>query len=202
MIICFEGPSAVGKTALSKSISKEYPVIPEVNQLFERGDIESTYGYYEHQVERYQLCKKSQLPSLLDGDVFQPIWYNWVYQYPPEFPSKEETQRFYFEKIEEGKIGFPDMYFVFQVGEMELRRRKQSDQTRTRRNFEKHLAYIQPQKAYFTFLEKETDVKVCFVDYTSIEETRKAVIAQIAAHSTIEIDHRITYSKIIKWLAN
>jgi len=90
-IICFEGPSGIGKTTMGKLLSDIYNIVPEVNQLFERKDKEPKYWYHERQVERYELCTKAKSKSILDGDIFQPIWYNWVCNYPSNFLSKKET---------------------------------------------------------------------------------------------------------------
>ena len=54
------------------------------------------------------MARASPTQSILDGDVFQPIWYNWACRYPPEFLSKEETHAFYKSMLAEEKIAFPD----------------------------------------------------------------------------------------------
>ena len=100
-IICFEGPSGIGKTTMGKLLSATYNIVPEVNLLFQRPTNESKYWYHERQVERYSLCKQATKPSILDGDIFQPIWYNWVFNYPPEFLNKEEIHKFYRAKLSE-----------------------------------------------------------------------------------------------------
>jgi len=202
MTICFEGPSAIGKTKMSESFSEEYHIVPEVNQLFKRTKLDSKYWYYEKQVERYESCKDSELDSILDGDNFQPIWYNWIYQYPSEFLSKEETQKFYLEKLIEKKIDFPDLYIIFYAELEELIRRKELDQSRTRRNFEKHLQYINPQRAYFEFLKEHTEIKVEFVMYDNFEETRERVLSLMQSTSIQPRNSQMIFEKLIKWLEN
>lgn len=71
-IICFEGPSGIGKTTLAELLSNNYEIVPEVNLLFERPQNESEYWYHERELERYDRCLGSDKPSILDGDVFQP----------------------------------------------------------------------------------------------------------------------------------
>ncbi|MFK7983488.1 MAG: hypothetical protein AB8G86_26140 [Saprospiraceae bacterium] len=52
MNICFEGPSAIGKTTLSQSFSPTYQIIPEVNLLFPKEKNQGKFWYYQKQVER------------------------------------------------------------------------------------------------------------------------------------------------------
>lgn len=89
-IICFEGPSGIGKTTMCKLLSTDFNIVPEVNLLFNRPKKAAKYWYHERQVERYELCYQSNRPSILDGDIFQPIWYNWVCNYPANFLSKKK----------------------------------------------------------------------------------------------------------------
>jgi len=123
MIICFEGPSAIGKTTLCELLSNEYCIIPEVNLLFEKEASASKFWYYEKQQARYELAHKANQSAILDGDTFQPIWYNWIYGYPMGFPTKEETHRFYKEQLESGQLQFSDLYIVFKADEKTLRHR-------------------------------------------------------------------------------
>ncbi len=170
MIICFEGPSAVGKTHLCELLHDSFTIVPEVNLLFSREEEASKFWYYEKQVERYQMALQSPQDTILDGDVFQPLWYNWAYGFPAKFPSFRETQRFYLKQIRTQHIAFPDIYMVFQAPESLLRKRKEGDSTRKRRNFEKHLQLIHPQRRYFEFLQQHTEIRVVFMPETTAEE--------------------------------
>jgi len=71
------------------------------------------YWYYERQTDRYKIAADSQATSILDGDIFQPIWYNWVFNYPQAFLGKQKTHDFYRKSIQTGSIQFPDLYIVF-----------------------------------------------------------------------------------------
>lgn len=173
-IICFEGPNGIGKTAMSKLLEGTYNIIPKVNQLFTRMYPEPKYWYYERQVERYELCINSNQKSILDGDIFQPIWYNWVCNYPAKFVNKTETHHFYRTQLLEGKIAFPDLYIIFQVEEEASWIRKAKDKIRQRRNFEKHLEIIEPLKEYYNFLDQETAIEMQFIYYaTDIQATKE-----------------------------
>jgi thymidylate kinase len=174
-IICFEGPSGIGKTTIAQLFLQDDNIVPEVNLLFSRSSNEAEYWYLEKQVESYQMCMKSGRTSILDGDVFQPIWYNWVCNYPPEFISKAKSHDFYKDQLAKGGIEFPDLYIIFNATEKELRKRKEGDTTRQRRNFEKHLKIIEPMKGYWRFLDEETDVEIVFIDYKNLKDTQRQV---------------------------
>ncbi|MEM9548973.1 MAG: hypothetical protein AAGA77_23505 [Bacteroidota bacterium] len=201
-IICFEGPSGIGKTTLCNILSNQFNIVPEVNLLFQRTGSESKYWYHERQIERYELCKKSTSSSILDGDIFQPIWYNWVCKYPLEFLSKEETHRFYYENLMQGKIRFPDLYVVFFVDEKELWIRKERDTTRRRRNFKKHLEIIEPLKKYYRFLDQDTEIEMRFVHYSDIESAKKSVLSLIQSLKQKSIIDEIkVFRQIENWIS-
>jgi len=199
-IICFEGPSGIGKTTMCKMLSNEFNIVPEVNLLFERPKEESRYWYLERQVERYEMCRRSSISSILDGDIFQPIWYNWVCNYPSKFLPKDETHSFYKAKLLENKIAFPDLYIIFHVEEKELWNRKENDTTRRRRNFEKHLKIIEPLKEYYRFLDQETDVEMRFVHYTNMENAKREVLTYVEAFKNNTIDRPKAFDQIENWI--
>ena len=200
MVVCFEGPSAIGKTELSKQLCHTSKIIPEVNILYRGEGRKGEFWYYKKQVERYQLSLESNGRSILDGDIFQPLWYNWIYGYPPEFYNKEETQEFYIKEIRENRISFPDLYIVFMASLEDIITRKKNDIKRRRRGFEKHLKMIQPQQRYFRFLQKNTDINVEFVEYKNIESTKKKVLDIIELTQKRELSCEANYNKITKWL--
>jgi adenylate kinase family enzyme len=85
-VICFEGASAVGKTTTANEIAKKTNtyIIPEVNLLFKRPKNESKTWYLERQVERWHTAQeklKQYDTVILDGDIFQPISYNWCFDF-------------------------------------------------------------------------------------------------------------------------
>ncbi|MBG6130695.1 thymidylate kinase [Aquimarina sp. EL_43] len=199
-IICFEGPSGIGKTTMCNLLLNKYNIIPEVNFLFERTDNEPKLWYYERQLDRYRFCENSNKKSILDGDIFQPIWYNWVCNYPSSFASKKETHEFYRTKLSEGEIAFPDLYIVFYCDEKLLHVRKEKDKTRKRRNFEKHLEIIEPLKEYYRFLEKETDIELKFVEYENIEIVKRKVLNYINGSHRKKIQQLKTFEQIENWI--
>jgi deoxyadenosine/deoxycytidine kinase len=188
-IICFEGASAVGKTSLSKYLAENFNayVIPEVNLLFQRTPNEPKFWYFEKQVERWELAVKASKNYqivILDGDPFQPLWYNWAYNFDV-LQSQESTAGFYREKLANGKISFPDKYFILTANNDDLRNRKINDASRTRKNFERHLQFIKPQLAFFDFIKSINNDLVEFIENREIEKSAAKVINSIPLeHST------------------
>ncbi|MFK7773769.1 MAG: hypothetical protein AB8F94_16580 [Saprospiraceae bacterium] len=202
MLISFGGASAIGKTTLCQTFSNTHLIIPEANILFENEKREGEFWYYQKQVERFQLANLSKKDAIFDGDIFQPIWYNWIYGYPAQFSSKEVTHQFYLEKIMENEISFPDLYIIFFTNLENLKSRKENDLTRQRRNFEKHLRLIHPHKKYFNFLKNETDIPVEFVEYKDLETTQETVLALMNRFQSTDLDSVTNFKKIVNWLEN
>jgi hypothetical protein len=183
-IICFEGASAAGKTSVSKYLSENFNahIIPEVNLLFQRTPNETKFWYFEKQVERWELAVKSAKNYqivILDGDPFQPLWYNWAYNFDV-LQSLESVAGFYREKLADGKIAFPDKYFILTVNNDDLRKRKINDASRTRKNFERHLQFIKPQLAFFSFIKSINNDLVEFIENREIEKTAAKVINSVS----------------------
>lgn len=179
-ILCFEGASAIGKTILSKYLRDNFNafVIPEVNLLFQRTPDEPRFWYFERQVERWQRAASASENHeiiILDGDPFQPIWYNWSYDFDFGEPFEEITE-FYRGEIAAGKIAFPDRYFILTVKRDELRKRKTGDASRTRKNFDRHLRFIEPQKAYFSFIKSINNGLAEFIENKETEKSAEKVI--------------------------
>ena len=200
MIISFGGASSIGKTTLCQSFSITHVIIPEVNILCANEKRKGKFWYYEKQVERFQIAFSANKNAIFDGDVFQPIWYNWIYGYPKEFDSKVETHQFYLEKLIDEKICFPDLYIIFFANLEVLKLRKEKDLTRRRRNFEKHIRLIEPQKRYFEFLKKETDIQVEFVEFDNLEKVKKKVNELMNHCQPKQIDQVANFKKIEQWL--
>ena len=202
-IICFEGASAVGKTTLSAYLRDNFNafVIPEVNLLFQRKEIEPKYWYFEKQVERWKLAVKASSKHeivILDGDPFQPLWYNWAYNFDFGEPF-EEIINFYRKKLTASEIAFPGKYFILTIKNDELKNRKTTDVSRTRKNFERHLRFIQPQIAYFNFIKSlDTDL-VEFIENKEIERSARKII-NLTGNSKKRLSTKL-FDAIKKWLS-
>ncbi|MBO1626226.1 AAA family ATPase [Bacillus arachidis] len=205
-LICLEGASGIGKTTTCKRIAELYNayVIPEVNFLFQRPNPEPENWYLERQVERWQLAQeklKSYDVVLFDGDIFQPIWYNWIYEgeFPQTLPFLKE---FYVNQMKRKQIGFPGVYIHLSTSETELRKRKENDTTQRRSNFEKHLRLIEPQKQYFQYMNTVSPNVVHFVDAVSIEENTKNIF-DILSRLNLEKQHNYSVSlleNVMDWV--
>lgn len=128
MIICFEGAPAVGKSTVAAEFAKDSNsyVIPEVNQLFGKNNRISNLWYYEKQVERFSIGLEQQGHHrlvVLDGDIFQPLWFRWVFS-NEDWGDNEEMLSFYRSKIANKHIQFPDVYIYLHISEEERARRE------------------------------------------------------------------------------
>lgn len=184
-VICIEGASAVGKSNVCRVLEAEFGFtrIPEVNELYSRSSEESPSWYFERQIDRWRMaCDVSSIggSAILDGDPFQPVWYNWIF---PDLGLQpiSEVVRFYQEKVNSGIIRFPDKYYLLTASELELRRRKESDQNRSRKNFEKHLRLIEPQMAYFTAMNEGASGLVRVIESIDSREVAKLIASDSLA---------------------
>jgi hypothetical protein len=154
MILCLEGASAVGKTTTCRALEARLKaaVVPEVNALFERPHSAPDDWYLERQVDRYtRACQALETHPLavLDGDPFQPLWYNWSFGFK-DCQSLDHLRGFFRPLVASGTLSLPARYFLLVTDEGELRRRREADQTRSRRNFERHLCLVETQRRYFS----------------------------------------------------
>lgn len=203
-VICFEGASAVGKTTVSAYLRDNFNayVIPEVNLMFQRKENEPKFWYFERQVERWQLAVKAQQNYqivILDGDPFQPLWYNWAYNFDV-LQSLKEVTGFYQKALATGQIAFPNKYFILTIKTDELRKRKAGDVSRTRKNFVRHLRFIEPQKAYFNFVKSINNNLVEFVENKEVEKTCEKIINSIGNNYSNKLNSLELFEAIKIWL--
>jgi thymidylate kinase len=202
-IVCFEGPSAVGKTTTAAALADAAgaAVVPEVNLLFDRPPDEPSSWYFERQVDRWALASaEARRRSLvvLDGDPFQPLWYNWSYDFVG-WQGLDFLERFYRPRILAGQIDFPDLYFLFGASPEALRSRKENDPARLRRGFEHHLRFVEPQRRYFEAMRDFAPERVRFHEAREIEETVRVVSA--AAKSARPERRSIDlFDHLVRWL--
>jgi thymidylate kinase len=180
-VICLEGASAVGKTTTSNEIAKRINtyIVPEVNLLFERPKCETNTWYLERQVERWQIAQEKQSEYdivILDGDIFQPLSYNWCFNFKLFNQSLHFIYDFYRKQISEGRIKFPDKYFYLYTSHSNLRYRKENDKTRKRGNFEKHLEIIESHQRYYETLNRFNPQFVQLMEANNIDENLKIII--------------------------
>jgi thymidylate kinase len=205
-LLCLEGASAVGKSTTCRELEQRYNayIIHEVNVLFKRPENPSTYWYFERQVERWKLAQeklKNYELVIYDGDIFQPLWYNWSYDFHIYGQTLEFISNFYLEQIQKRNIGFPDGYFLLYNDESELRRRKENDSTRGRGNFEKHLQFIEPQKRYFEIMNVYIPNFVHFIKADTVGQNVKSIFEKVSELPHTEENYSLKlFNYLIDWL--
>jgi hypothetical protein len=201
-IICFEGPSAVGKsTAATAMEAHGAHVVREANVLFPRPADEEPDWYFARQVDRCALTMDAAREHplvILDGDPLQPLWYNWAYGYEGWQPL-DFTEAFYRRRLQVGEIGIPDLYVIFQADEATLRERKAMDVGRRRGGFDAHLRFIEPQRRFFRAMQAISPGRLAFLDAGSVDAT-VAAIQRLIPGVRREADPLALFDRMIHWL--
>lgn len=203
-IICFEGPSAVGKstTAAAFAALRGAHVIPEVNELFDRPADASSTWYLGRQVDRWKRAVKDAQHGklvILDGDPFQPLWYNWAYQFDG-WEDIDSLEAFYRPIIARGDLAFPDRYVLFGARVEALRKRKAGDSTRSRRRFEKHLELIEPQRRYFKSMKDFVPELVSFLDAKSVKKSVQTISVMVSDLGGQPVEPLDLFDYLLHWL--
>lgn len=199
-VLCIEGPSAAGKSTLAVALAEALGgvVIREVNELFERPAVEPEDWCLNRQIERWHqatAASEAGRVAILDGDVFQPLWYGWAYGFQTYQPL-ESLARFYRREIGQGRIAFPERYLILQCSREALRHRRDGDATRRRRNFEAHLEFVMPQRRYFEALAEIDLSRVVWVPEGSIDATSE--LALDALRESVETPTRAADTSILE----
>lgn len=180
-IVCIEGASGVGKSTVCDVLEKEhgFKKISEVNHLFKRPLNPLPIWYFEKQVERWSLANELSGDGgvvVLDGDPFQPLWYNWIFS-DKQIQPLSDVIEFYFSAVEQGRIKFPDRYYLLTASESVLRKRKEGDTKRLRRNFESHLRLIRPQLNYFEILNSNRPNSVSVIESDAVSTAVERILS-------------------------
>lgn len=202
-ILALEGPNASGKTTVAATLaaSDNAFVVAEVNVLFRRPPDEPPDWYLERQSERWDMSARAAQSNglvILDGDPFQPLWYNWAYDFEGWQPL-DELVPFYRPRIARGEMGFPDRYIIFTASEGVLRDRKAADVARRRRGFETHLRFIEPQRRYFEAMQRASPDRVVFVESRTVEDNA-ASIRRAAQGTHAERNAVSLFDHLVGWL--
>jgi len=133
MIVVVEGPSAAGKTTWCRRHASLWFAEPG------RWPMERILRY---QIDRWHQAVAADARGevvVLDGDPFK-LYYPWARWRAGDLDDEDwnsmvEASR---QQFAAGDHGLADLVLYRDPGVIELRRRKDADQTRTRRNFERH----------------------------------------------------------------
>lgn len=186
MLITLEGAPAVGKSTTAQALAKHHQtfVVPEVNKLFARPQNEPENWYLERQVARWEIGLRQikNFDSILfDGDLFQPLWFSWIYDDELWTPL-EEARAFYREQLTAGRIGFPDVYYILwtspeerQKREFERGRALNRDEIQIQEKVQRFERFVGPQLQYFKAFQQLFPERVQFIKSTTIDENLKAI---------------------------
>ncbi|MGW8449839.1 chloramphenicol acetyltransferase, partial [Bacillus wiedmannii] len=103
------------------------------------------------------------------------------------------------------EIGFPDQYFYLYTNDEELRKRKESDETKRRRNFEKHLHISKSFQRYYENLNAVTDGYCKMIDAKSVKSNELEIVKSVNSVNSLNVceETRFDVSRldaITKWL--
>jgi hypothetical protein len=178
-------------------------VVPELDAAAAPPIAESGAWFVARHAESWRQARSLATDGalvVLDGDPFKGLWYNVVYA-ADGWPGVDVTGPLYRELVAGGALSFPDLYVVLGATEAQLRARRDLDEGRTRRNFEKHLRLVTPQREYFAALVRMDASRVLFLDSSSRATLAGSVIAAIEAlpagapDSTRLLDHAIAWAE-------
>jgi thymidylate kinase len=195
MIYAFEGLPAVGKSTTATAIASESDsalIIREVPKLFTRPDPMPREWYMDRHVARWEMALRQKddiRHVILDGDPFQCLWFNWIYEYEGCWESSAFVREFSRRMISEGRIAFPDLYVYFHVDNDELLRRRHGRDSIEgteviERKFKKYLRLKDPVDQYFATLAKAFPERVLLLNSNTVEENVKTIINTPAPSST------------------
>jgi hypothetical protein len=204
VILCLEGPSAVGKTSTAHALAERLgaAVVPEVNVLFVRPAPEPEGWYLGRQAERWAMARQALAThplAVLDGDPFQPLWYNWSFGFQGCQPL-DALAAFYRPLIADEALGFPDAYVHLVIGEDELRRRKEADATRSRRNFDGHLRLVDTQRLYFSAMVVLAPSLVQAVEAVTVAGNVRRIEMILDGTRRVRPDPLALFDGLVAWL--
>jgi deoxyadenosine/deoxycytidine kinase len=206
MIVTLEGAPAVGKSTIASMLSSE--AIAEVNVLFGKmtaGSHENQW-YLQRQLDRWQLAKAADQANrlaVLDGDVFQPLWFGALFR-DEDWGTIEEKSRFFQDAAQARLVSLPDQFVCVQASEeirvqRELIRslskgRSQEQALAKATRYQRMGAFLQ---SYFSALSAEFPGLVTFVDAAQPPDLIAQRITVHAAKTSYEVGEVLGFAS--KW---
>ena len=206
VVLCLEGPSAVGKTTLADALGLECGagVVHELDARDAPPNAEAEPWFVDRHAERWRLARQRAAESearfaVLDGDPFKGLWYNWVFA-DAGWPGTDVVAPFYRAHLERETIGFPEAYVVLGTSVEALRSRRVNDPTRARRGFENNLRLIEPQRRYFTELAAVFPGRVIFLDSSNRSILVHRVRDALTRIADDRVDPRRLFEHMAEWI--
>jgi deoxyadenosine/deoxycytidine kinase len=119
MIVTLEGAPAVGKSTIASMLGDD--VISEVNVLFGKktaADHDNDW-YLQRQLDRWQSASAVDQANnlvVLDGDIFQPLWFSALF-WQESWGSVEETEQFFQRAAASKLVALPDQFVCIAASE-------------------------------------------------------------------------------------
>jgi hypothetical protein len=165
MIVVIEGISSAGKSTWASQFVPA--VVDEVTGLVPPEDIAAAAQYYgDRNSERWLRgleLERTHAFVCFDTDPLK-IHYTWCLWQIGKVPrnvwlANVEASR---ERIAKKHLGFADQIAFLEPSEDVIRRQKDSDQTRQRRNFETHVRLGEPLRRWYVLLESLAPGRLVF----------------------------------------
>jgi thymidylate kinase len=205
-IVCLEGPSAAGKTTLAAALARRHgaAVIAELSAGSPPPEPDARAAWFvDHHAADFQRARAlaAEAPLVvLDGDPFKGLWYDRVFAEDVSQVTRVVAP-LYRARLQQGALAFPDLSVLLLASEEQLRARRTGDASRSRRNFEKHLALVEPQRRYFTELARLAPGRVLLLrtqdPATLADQVTRAVAQLPGAHP----DSLRLFDGMVAWLS-
>ncbi len=189
IVVCVEGPSAVGKTTLARALAEAAgaAVVPELDARDAPPAAASAAWFVDGHAAQWRAARAlaREAPfAVLDGDPFKGLWYHAVFA-DEGWPGADATGPLYAAHLAAGTLGVPTLYVALDASEAELRARRAGDATRTRRNFEANLRLVAPLRRWFDALAAAAPERVLRPDTGARDALVDAVRDRVA---TLPVD--------------